>query len=107
MWNFAGKSGFAAGHNAPAIPAGKCFLPVRFTSLRITERGMKKQTAPFSGAVCSQFGYVGAVYAAAIAGALFPDAVGAVRRAGFDAVAASLFSASLSMASAFLTMRLR
>lgn len=69
--------------------------------------GHEKQTAPFSGAVCSQFGYVGAVYAAAIAGALFPDAVGAVRRAGFDAVAASLFSASLSMASAFLTMRLR
>ena len=69
--------------------------------------GHEKTDRIFSGAVCSQFGYVGAVYAAAVAGALFPDVVGAVRRAGFGAVAVSLFSASLSMASAFLTMRLR
>ena len=68
--------------------------------------GHEKTDRTFSGAVCSRFGYVGPIYAAAVAGALFPDAVGAVRRAGFAVVAVSLFSAALSIASALSLIRL-
>lgn len=91
----------------PQFRPGKILFACAVYPVTHTGTGHEKTDRTFGGAVCSQFGYVGPVYAAAVAGALFPDAVGAVRRAGFDAVAVSLFSASLSIASAFLTIRLR